>query len=165
MIFAIVKYGMFLWALTQCRLIITWDRSRSTFAHVTACYMTAPSHNLDQCWLAIIGIHSSGVSPKLCNICCQNHSKLNCLRFNSSVRGQCVNYGQYFNFIIHVPYAMMWYIGPRETESLWYSSGCVNVTFYFWCTLKWKCRWSDCFAVIVGSVICHIDNSWCPNND
>ena len=35
---------------------IWWPRSGSTLAQVMACCLTAPSHNLHQCWLAISGV-------------------------------------------------------------------------------------------------------------
>ena len=39
-------------------------RTGSTLAQVMACYLTAPSHYLNLCWLEIIGIHPSVISQK-----------------------------------------------------------------------------------------------------
>ena len=41
----------------------------SILSHIMACCLTAPSHNLNQCWHKVIGIHPSEISHKICRIC------------------------------------------------------------------------------------------------
>ena len=43
-------------------------------AQIMACYLTAPSHYLNQCWYKIIGIHPSAISQKMRQICWQKLS-------------------------------------------------------------------------------------------
>ena len=66
---------------------------RSTLAKVIACFLSVPSHCLNQCWLIIIdffGIHQMAISQKFFNIPIRKISLNNCLMkyTNISIKGK-----------------------------------------------------------------------------
>ena len=62
--------------LTHCGLVtpLWWHKSGLKLVQVMACFLTAPSHYLKQCWLEIIDIYYRAISLKIHKIYCQKLS-------------------------------------------------------------------------------------------
>ena len=69
-------------------------RYLSTMVWIMACYLTAPSHCLNQCWIHIIGSYPSAISKKMGKACWLKLSyRVNVFEdFHTSARRQCVRW-------------------------------------------------------------------------